>query len=106
MDMKELGKRIRAARVEKGLTQEELAERAEISPTHVSVLERGGNSIKLETFIKMCCALDMSADDILRDLVPVSCMKQASDLTDILHDQPQDVQRTALRIVRALINKY
>lgn len=105
MDIREVGKRIRAARVEKGLTQEELAERAGISPTHVSVLERGGNSIKLETFISMCCALDMSADDILQDLVPVSAIKQASDLTDLLQGQPTEVQRTALRIIRALINK-
>ena len=103
MNMIEVGKRIRAARTGKGLTQEELAEKAGLSPTHVSVLERGGNSVKLETFISICCALDLSADDILGDLVPMSIMASASELESLLQSQPPDVQRTALRVVRAVI---
>ena len=105
MNMKEVGKRIRLARTEKGLTQEELAEHAGISPTHVSVLERGGNSIKLETFISICHSLDMSADDILGDLVPPSVKATASELDNLLQGQPFEVQRTALRVVRAVIQK-
>lgn len=103
MDMTIVGGRIRAARTAKRWTQEELAEKAGISPTHVSVIERAGNSVKLETFVSICCALGMSADDILQDLVPASVHAQVSELDDILHNQPREVQRTALRVVRAVI---
>ena len=103
MDMTIVGGRIRAARTAKGWTQEELAEKAGISPTHVSVIERAGNSVKLETFVSICCALGVSADDILQDLVPSSVNAQVSELDSILHDQPREVQRTALRVVRAVV---
>lgn len=103
MDMGTVGKRIRAARLTKGWTQEELAEKAGISPTHVSVIERAGNSVKPETFVSICCALGVSADDVLQDLVPPSVSVQTSELEKILRGQPQEVQRTALRVVRAVI---
>lgn len=103
MDMNTVGRRIRAARTAKGWTQEELAEKAGISPTHVSVIERAGNSVKLETFVSICCALDVSADDILQDLVPSSVHAQVSELDGILHNQPREIQRTVLRVVRAVI---
>ena len=41
MDLKAVGQRIKAAREAKNLTQEELAALVSLSPTHVSVIERG-----------------------------------------------------------------
>lgn len=41
MDAKAVGQRIKAAREKKSMTQEDLAARINISPTHVSVIERG-----------------------------------------------------------------
>lgn len=103
MDMKTLGKRIRAARLRKGWTQEELAEKAGLSPTHVSVIERAGNSVKLETFVSICCALGVSADDVLQDLVPASVDAQTSELSELLRSQPRDTQLRILRAVKAAI---
>lgn len=40
MDLKAVGQRIKAAREAKNLTQEELAALVNLSPTHVSVIER------------------------------------------------------------------
>lgn len=41
MDLKAVGQRIKSAREAKNLTQEELAALVNLSPTHVSVIERG-----------------------------------------------------------------
>ena len=41
MDAKKIGRRIKAAREAKKLTQEQLAELVNLSPMHMSVLERG-----------------------------------------------------------------
>lgn len=44
MDAKAVGQRIKAAREKKNLTQEDLAALIDISPTHISVIERGPKS--------------------------------------------------------------
>ena len=51
MDLKAVGQRIKMAREAKGLTQEDLAAMVELSPTHVSVIERGLKAAKLDTFV-------------------------------------------------------
>jgi len=48
-----IGKKVQECRKKKGFTQEELAETIEISPHHLSTLERGVYSIKLETPVKI-----------------------------------------------------
>ena len=60
-----LGNRIRDARERRHLTQEKLSEIVDISPTHMSVIERGVKGMKLSTFIKIANALDVSADELL-----------------------------------------
>ena len=51
MNRKWLGNRIRDARERRHLTQEILSEIVDISPTHMSVLERGVKGMKLSTFM-------------------------------------------------------
>ena len=64
--LKEIGVRIKARRKELGLTQEELAERMEVSIQMISNVELGKKAIRPENLIKLCHALDTSADYILR----------------------------------------
>ena len=44
MDLRDVGLRIKKTREAKGLTQEELAALVQLSPTHISVIERGQNT--------------------------------------------------------------
>lgn len=53
MDTKAVGQRIKAARERRGLTQEELAALVNISPTHVSVIERGAKTVRMDTFVQL-----------------------------------------------------
>ena len=69
MDLKAVGQRIRKAREAKGLTQEALANRVGLSPTPISVIERGIKSARLETFVAISNALEVSADSLLIDVV-------------------------------------
>ena len=61
MDAKAVGQRIRAARERKHLTQEELAALVDISPTHVSVIERGTKIPRMDTFVAIANVLQVSA---------------------------------------------
>ena len=69
MDLKLLGNRIRIAREKKGITQEDLAGRIDISPSHVSVIERGVKAVRADTLVRIANELDVSADYLLQDLV-------------------------------------
>ena len=65
MDYEALGKRIRQKRREAGITQEQLAEMAGISVAFVGHIERGTRVLSVETLLRLCLALEMSADDLL-----------------------------------------
>ena len=67
MDQIAIGTRIKAARERVHLTQEQLAEIVDISPTHMSVIERGVKTPKLDTFVRIANALGVSADALLQD---------------------------------------
>ena len=69
VDLSAIGSRIKVARERKHLTQEDLAAIVDLSPTHISVIERGVKPPKLATLVAIANALDVSADTLLQDVV-------------------------------------
>jgi len=63
--LKEIGERICTRRRELRLTQENLAEEMDVSVQMISNLELGKKAIRPENLVKVCTALDVSADYIL-----------------------------------------
>lgn len=61
----EVGEQIRAAREQAHLTQEQLAEKIDVSVQFVSDLERGVVGISLTTLKKTCTALGVTSDQLL-----------------------------------------
>ena len=57
-----IGERIRDKRKERGLSQEELAERAGIHSTYVGQLERGEKSATIDSLEKVTAALEITPD--------------------------------------------
>lgn len=67
IDAKLIGNRIRIIRKKQSLTQEQLAELADISVVYVSKLEHGQRVPSLETLLEICNVLNCSMDDLLED---------------------------------------
>ena len=65
VDYKRLGGRIRQARLDRGLTQAELAELADVSTPYVSHVERGVKTISLNTLTRVAESLDTTLDSLL-----------------------------------------
>lgn len=105
MDLNAVGARIKAAREAKGLTQEKLAEIIGKSTTHISVIERGCKAPKLETFVQIANALDVSADSLLLDVVDHSNQSIASDLSAMIEKRPKKEQQRIMNAVRALLTE-
>ena len=60
-----MGKRLHARRKQLRMTQEELAERAEMTTQTVSTAETGKKALRPENIVKLCSALDISTDYLL-----------------------------------------
>ncbi len=61
----QVGKNIRDARKEKELTQEDLAEKADINPKFLGKVERAETNVSLRTLSKICDALRISLCELL-----------------------------------------
>ena len=67
MNIAALGSRIQQFREARGLTQEELAVQTGISVKHISVLERGVKTPRLETFVTIANVLGVTPYELLAD---------------------------------------
>lgn len=61
---KELGKRIKKMRVERGYTQDKMAEIIDISQKALSSIELGENFVSAETLDKILSAFEITAEEL------------------------------------------
>ena len=103
MNQKAIGRRIKTARENKRLTQEQLAEYVDLSPMHVSVIERGVKLPKLETLINIANVLDVSADVLLQDVVNNQVKLCASEASELVSQLPREDQKRVLAALRSFV---
>lgn len=65
LDYAVIGKRIRAIRKSRNLSQEQLAEKIWISTTHMSHIETGSTKLSLSVLVDIAEALQVGTDEIL-----------------------------------------
>ena len=103
LDYIEIGRRIRRCREELGISQEAAAERCGISPSFYSNIERGIKVMSLETFVSICQAFSVSADYLLKDMIPdtddtvLHAISEAKKYGDVQY-------KKYIRLVEALVN--
>ncbi len=61
------GKIVREKRYEADLTQEDLAEKADLHPTYLGSLERGERNVALENIVAIARTLKCSPKDLMPD---------------------------------------
>ena len=107
-ELKQIGTRIRAARLDQKLSQQELAEASGISLPHISEIELGKCKMNIITFRQITEALQVSADSILRSDVPEVkniYKKEFSELFDDCTPQELEVLLNLLKTVKANMRK-
>ena len=103
MDQKAIGKRIKSAREKKGLTQEQLAEQVNLSPMHISVIERGNKLPRLETLINIATVLDVSADILLQHGVNNQIKLHTSEASNLIAQLSREDQRRVLAALHSFV---
>jgi transcriptional regulator with XRE-family HTH domain len=67
-DLQRFGARVRAERERLGVSQEELAARAELHRTYVGGVERGERNVGLLNVIRIARVLNLAPSELLRDI--------------------------------------
>ena len=62
---KRFGERVRAVRESRELSQEALADAARLHRTHISLIERGQRSVRLETIERLAIALRVQPGELM-----------------------------------------
>lgn len=105
MNLKTIGKNIRKYRKEKDIRQDKLAEMADLSTNYIGMIERGEKVPSLETFLKICEALDVSADMLLADTNYNGYRVKDSILSDKLNTLPENERNKIYEIIDVMIDK-
>lgn len=66
--IKIFGETLRELRLEKGLSQEKLAELCDLTPNYISFLERGLRQPTLTTLYKLSSALNLSINELINSV--------------------------------------
>ena len=99
----EIGCRIKEIRKQKKIPQEKLAEMIGISPNYMSALERGAYNIKLELLVQIIDCLDITADDLFRDVIKNGYMNRTSRLSDEIATLSAEEQQRIFEVLDALL---
>jgi len=100
-DMKRMGKIMRKAREDKGITQAALAEKIEVSLRTIIAIENGKRNPTFEVLHRLIHALDVPADLIFRpDDIP-NTPEQEQFICEYLNATEQE-QCTAMSVVRSV----
>lgn len=93
--LKQIGNRILNRRKQLRMTQEELAEKAGITPQTVSSAELGKKALRPENIIRICSALGISTDYLLLGEVNTSdyslLTSKISDLSPLHYRHLEDI---------------
>ncbi|MGN0573468.1 MAG: helix-turn-helix domain-containing protein [Acutalibacteraceae bacterium] len=95
--LKEIGERVYNRRKSLGYTQEQLAEKMNVSVQMISNLELGKKAIRPENIIKICSALEISADYLL-----MGCSRKNS--IDHIIEKAMTLSQKSINVIAELID--
>lgn len=102
IDFRKIALRLKETRISKGITQEYVANIADVNTSHISNIENNRAKVSLPTLVHICNALNTTVDYILADeyTSPKTALEQ-----EVLHELqlcPYDTQKQILKIIKAL----
>lgn len=101
---KQMGARIRALRILKGLTQEDVANKVDITLKHYEKIEKGDSSLSFPTYTKICFVLVGNMNDIVYGESPHSSdfIINLSEFSELKECD----QETIKEVIDVLANRY
>ncbi len=85
-DIEVLGLKLKAIRQKRGFTQAQLAELVDCSNTYICLLEKGAKCMSLDMFVFVANALNVSADELLQDLLENTISVSSHEFAELVSD--------------------
>lgn len=102
LDFNIIGERLKKARLEKHLTQENVAEKLDVSVAFLSRIERGSSHINLKRLTEICDILGVSEGYILNGVSSTSKNYLNTEFTSLLSSCSKDKQKLIYKIAKAI----
>ncbi len=109
MNYYEIGQRIRSFRKKRSLSQEELAEKVNISVTHMSHIETGNTKLSLPVLVAISEVLEVRIDDLIYASAQTDTNTIIEDIvSDMRNCNSQQIMviRDIIKTARISMNKH
>lgn len=105
IDYSIIGERLKKARQNKHLTQENLAEQLDVSVAFLSRIERGSSHINLRRLNQICDILGITEGQILNGSSGTSKNYLNSEFNELLKNSSSEQQKLIYKIAKVVINE-
>lgn len=105
MDYVKLGEKIKMERVHHRLTQEMLAEMAEITSSYVGQIERGERKVTLSKLVRIANVLNVSVDYLLSDTIDMIEDDLEIEVKNAMNNMAEKDKKMVIDIIK-IINDY
>lgn len=108
---KEIGKRVRLFRDERGLTQTELGELLDLTQSNISAIERGDRGVTIHQAVRIARALRISVDELLTGSGPTKDKRSRTENRRFLRrlqqidKLPKGDKQALLRTIDAFLSR-
>ena len=104
IDIQVLSERIRRLRHQRTLTQEQLAEKADLSSVYVSNVECGKRVPSLETLLILCHVLRCTPDELLEGFYPEKSDSTPEDIKKLFDRSTNSEKQFMLSVCSAFVH--
>ena len=102
IDYSVIGSRIKKARLAKNMTQEDLADKIDISVAFLSRVERGNSHINLKRLNQLCDLLDVSEGYLLNGASSSSENYLDKEFTDLIKSVSPEKQKLIYNVAKTI----
>lgn len=101
-----IGERIKSIRESKGMTQNTLADMIHVSPSYISRIENSSSNLSIAYVCTIADALDVTPQDILRDIfIPSDSITTSEKIKIVVEQFPQRNQELLLETLEFLSSR-
>ena len=101
--LRRLGRRIKEIRKTRGMSQEALAERIEMSPQYLSRIEGGAQSPSVEMLTKLADSLEVEVWELFDFGYPETVKELRGAVRKVAQGADEEQLRLALKVFRAVV---
>lgn len=101
--LKQFCKQVRDLRKAQGLSQEELAEKADLHYTYIGGVERGERNLSLKSIERIAFALKIDIRELFMPHPPQKADAESNKIVGDIHNILSSKEITTLRLIRQLV---